>query len=166
MIFGRRTKLPRDVASHVTVQVLASAELADGRWAVVSPGALVVADADGVRGRHPWHEIQHGSWDGEARRLTITWVDGARAPLVLATASEDFERFTTALRERVQSSVVHTETAETASGALVRAQVRRDENGELFSQLTVQGRLDGDAEERRLIDALERRVRAAVGLPT
>ncbi|TRW46882.1 hypothetical protein [Georgenia yuyongxinii] len=167
MIFGRGPRLPSDVAVHLKpFGTLAVAELTDGGWAVVSTGALLIADASGIRGRHPWHTVQHGRWDGALHQFTVTWVDGAQRPLALTTATDEVESFATALRERVQSSVVHTETAQTTTGALVRAQIRRDEDGSLFSQLTAQGELVGDDDERRLIDALERRARAAVGLPT
>jgi hypothetical protein len=167
MIFRRAPRLPREVSVQLKPHgALAVAELADGAWAVVSTGALVVADASGVRARHPWHTIQHGRWDGALRQFTVSWVDGGRRPLTFTTASDDVESFTAAVRERVQSSVVHTETAETPHGTLLRAQIRRDEDGALFSQLTAQGPLHGDDEERRVIDALESRARAAVGLPT
>lgn len=167
MIFRRGRRLPREVAAQLKPHdTLAVAELQDGAWAVVSTGALLVADASGIRERLPWHAVQHGRWDGELRQFTVSWVDGAQPPLVLTTASDDVETFTAAVRERVQSSVVHTETAQTPHGTLLRAQIRRDEDGALFSQLTAQGPLQGDDEERRVIDALEGRARAAVGLPT
>jgi hypothetical protein len=167
MIFRRGHRLPREVAAQLKPHdALAVAELQDGSWAVVSTGALLVADASGIRAHHPWHAVQHGRWDGELRRFTVSWVDGAQPPLVLTTAADDVETFTAAVRERVQSSVVHTETAETPHGTLLRAQIRRGEDGTLFSQLTAQGPLQGDEDERRVIDALESRARAAVGLPT
>jgi hypothetical protein len=167
MIFRRGARLPREVSARLKPNgALAVAELADGSWAVVASGALIVADTSGVRARHPWHTIQHGRWDGELRQFTVSWVDGSRRPLTLTTASDDVESFAAAVRERVQSSVVHTETAETGHGTLLRAQIRRAEDGSLFSQLTAQGALYGDDDERRLIDALESRARAAVGLPT
>ncbi len=147
-------------------QPLAAAELTDGSWAVVAAGALVVVGAGGVQDRHPWHEVEHGSWDGDAREFTVTWVDGRVSPLVLTTADDEVADFTAVLRERVQSSVVHTESMDTPGGAFVRVNIRRDEAGQLFSQLTAQGALRGDAAERELIDDLERRARAAVGLAT
>ena len=169
MILGRRTtKLPREVSSHLDRHddPLAWAELTDGRWAVVTTRALVLAEAAGISGRYPWHTVEHGRWDGEAREFTVAWVDGATVPLVLRPTSDEVEHFTSVLRERVQSSVVHTESMDTPGGAFVRVNIRRDESGGLLSQLTAQGPLRGDDAERQLIDDLERRARAAVGLPT
>jgi hypothetical protein len=169
MILGRRsTKLPRDVSTHLDRRddPLAWTELTDGRWAVVTTRALALADAGGISGRYPWHTLEHGRWDGDARELTVAWVDGATVPLVLRPTTDDVARFTSVLRERVQSSVVHTESMDTPGGAFVRVNIRRDESGELLSQVTAQGPLRGDDAERQLIDDLERRARAAVGLPT
>ncbi|MDD9208150.1 hypothetical protein PU560_17010, partial [Georgenia sp. 10Sc9-8] len=90
--------------------------------------------------------------------------EGARPPLVLTTAGDEVERFTTALRERVQSSVVHVESETLPSGTVVQVHVRRDEDGELISQLTARGPLTGDVAEQRVVDALERRARTAAGM--
>jgi len=169
MILGRRSpKLPREVSDRLDRRdaPLAHAELTDGHWAVVGAGALVLADADGVSGRYPWYTVEHGRWDGDAGEFTIVWVDGAVTPLVLRPVGDDVERFTSTLRERVQSSVVHTESADTPGGAFVRVNIRRDDTGGLLSQVTAQGALRGDDAERQLIDDLERRARSAVGLPT
>ena len=164
--FRRTPRLPGPVADRLPPgdRALAAAVLASGDWAVVTPAALVVVGEDGVQQRHPWHEIQHGAWDGDDRRLTVTWVEGARPPLVLTTADDEVERFTTALREHVQSSVVHVEAETLPSGTVIQVHVRRDEAGELFSQLTARGPLTGDVVEQRAVDALERRARAAAGM--
>jgi len=168
MILRRTPRLPLDVSAHLDRRdaPLAGTELTDGRWAVVAAGALVLVDADGISGRYPWHTMEHGRWDGEARELTVAWVDGAVIPLVLRPVSDDVAPFTSTLRERVQSSVVHTESLDTPGGAFVRVNIRRDERGALLSQVTVQGSLRGDDAERQLIDDLEQRARSAVGLPT
>lgn len=167
MILRRaRNQIPKDVSAQLAGErALASAELADGTWAVATARALVVTGSAGSAARHPWHEILSGRWEGEAHTFTVTWVDGARRPTVLTTRSDAVESFAAALRERVQSSVVHTETIEAPSGARLSAYIRRGDDGALFSQLTVSGRLV-DAEDRRVADELERRARGAVGLPT
>ncbi|WP_127127235.1 hypothetical protein [Georgenia sp. SYP-B2076] len=169
MILSRRgSRAPKDVIAHLpkSDNVMAAAELADGSWALVTAGVLVLADTSGVRGRHPWHEVQHGRWDGDVRQFTVTWVDGARRPLVLTTLTDEVEPFTSALRERVQSSVVHTESRDMPGGATAQVLIRRGEDGELLSQLTVTGPIRGDDEERRLVDELEQHARSAVGLDT
>ncbi|UNX53517.1 hypothetical protein MF406_10975 [Georgenia sp. TF02-10] len=168
MIRRRAPRLPADLAAHLPhgTRTLAVAELLDGSWAVTAQDALTVLGADGVRTRASWDEVESARWDGETRQLTVFWVEGARGPLVLTTADDGVERFTSTLRERVQSSVVHSETTELPSGALVTANVRRGPGGELLSQVTARGPLAGDRAEQDVIDELERRVRDAVGLPT
>lgn len=167
MILRRtRNPIPQSVRDQLRGErPLASAELADGTWAVATTSALCVSDATSSVARHPWHTILHGAWEGELHQFTVTWVDGARPPLVLTTKEDDVATFAATLRERVQSSVVHTETIEAPSGARVSAYIRRGEDGALFSQLTVVGSLSGE-EDQRAADDLERRARGAVGLPT
>jgi hypothetical protein len=161
----RTTRLPDPFVRRLEgAKPLVSAELVDGAWAVVTEPALVVVDEDGVRHRAPWHHIENGRWDGDSRTFTITWSERDRAESSLTLVSDEVERFTTSLRERVQSSVVHAETLDLPTGQ-VRATVRRAEDGSLYSQLTAFGRLAGTDEEQAQIDALERRVRQAVGLP-
>ncbi|MFC4555249.1 hypothetical protein [Georgenia faecalis] len=166
MLKRRRTaRLPDSFARHLDGErSLVAAELAGDGWAVVTKPALVVVGEEGVRLRAPWHHIENGKWDGDARTFTITWSDRGRPEEVLTLADDDVERFTTSLRERVQSSVIHAETL-TLAGGQVRATVRRDEDGSLYSQLTAFGTLTGTDDEQRQIDELERRARRAVGLP-
>ncbi|MFC7406000.1 hypothetical protein [Georgenia alba] len=167
MILGRRSsRLPRTIRALLPGSPYATAELADGRWAVVTGAELLVASEEGVTQRHPWHTVERGRWDGETRTVTVTWVDGSRSPLELRTASDEVASFAAALRERVQASVVHSDAAETATGAQIKVYIRRDETGALLSQVTVTGTLRGDGEETRVVDEVERRARAAVGLPT
>ncbi|MEE6272597.1 hypothetical protein [Georgenia wangjunii] len=162
----RTTRLPDPLARRLPAgdRPLVAAELADGGWAVVTKAALVVVDEEGVRDRTPWHHIENGRWDGDARTFTITWSDRERAKEQLTLADDAVDRFTASVRERVQASVVHAETLE-LPGARVRATVRRDEEGALYSMLTAFGPLTGSEDEQRQLDELERRARQAVGLP-
>ncbi|MFD1719544.1 hypothetical protein [Georgenia deserti] len=168
MILLRRTaRPPHEIRAHLPHgRVHAATELADGAWAFVTTDRLLVASDDGVTADHPWHTVEQGRWDGGARTVTVTWVDGRAEPLVLRTATDDVVGFTSALRERVQSSVVHTEAGRLPNGTWVHVFVRREESGELLSQVQARGPLRGDTEEQRIIDELEHRTRAAVGLPT
>ncbi|GAA4432792.1 hypothetical protein GCM10023169_38940 [Georgenia halophila] len=169
MKLGRRTsRLPSEIRSELPggEPPLAAAELVDGEWAVATAGALVVAGPDGVTARHPWHTIEQGRWDGDTRTVTVTWVEGSVEPLQLRTATDDVATFTSALRERVQSSVVHSEVTETPGGAHIHVYIRRDEHGALLSQVTATGPLRGDEAENRQINELERRARSTVGLDT
>lgn len=161
----RSTRLPADVARHLAGGVLAAAELAEGPWAAVTRSALVLVDASGVRASHPWEEMVHGTWEGETRSFTVTWVDGTREPLVLRAVGEEVADFAAALRERIQSSIVHVAGEDLPSGAHARVLIRRSEHGELLSQVTVLGPLAGTDDERVRIYELERQARSDVGLP-
>lgn len=161
----RSVPVPTDVARHLGGGTLAAAELAEGVWAAVTRSALVLVDAAGVRASHPWEEMVYGTWDGEGRSFSVTWVDGAREPLVLRVVGEEVDDFAATLRERIQSSIVHAAGEDLPSGAHVRVLIRRDARGELLSQVTVVGPLAGTDEERVRIYELERRARSDVGLP-
>lgn len=164
-IFRRPARLPDAVAAHLPRgdRPLAFAAMTNGSFAVVARDALLVVGEDGLGQRTAWHEIENGAWDGETRTFTITWADRERPDQPLVLESDEVEVFTSALRERVQASVVHHETAE-VGGTRVRAIVRRREDGSLYSQVTAFGPLPHGEEADREIDELERRVREAVGL--
>ncbi len=163
--FRRAARLPDAVAGHLPSgdRPLASASLTNGAWLVVTRDALVVVGEDGLGQRTAWHEIETGTWDGDTRTFTITWADRERPDQPLVLESDDVAILTSALRERVQASVVHHETIEIA-GTRVRATVRRREDGSLYSQVTAFGPLPRDEGAERELDELERRVREAVGL--
>ena len=166
MAFLRRSlRAPRDVVAHLPRRdrALSSAPLADDLWAVVTRHALVVLGTDGLAQRSTWDEIETGAWNGEARTFTITWSDRDREEQVLQVESDEVADFSAALRERVQSSVVHAELVEVGA-TRVRATVRRREDGSLYSQLTAFGPLSGSEAETARLDELERRVREAAGL--
>ncbi|ROR74115.1 hypothetical protein [Bogoriella caseilytica] len=170
MILRRGARLPEHLREHLSDRSHALAELQHGSWSAVTARALVILTT--VEGGEvevssaAWHELEHGSWDGEEGVLTLTWIDRARPQLVLTPAHERVEAFTAAVRERIQSSVVHTEHGTTPSGASIRAYIRRDDRGELLSQVTATGRLGTDPSEAEVVDEVERRAREAVGLPT
>ncbi|CPU65801.1 Uncharacterised protein [Mycobacteroides abscessus] len=66
----------------------------------------------------------------------------------------------------MQSSVVLSETVTFAAGLTARVAVRRDADGELFSQVVADPGLDlTDPEVGARVDAAEGRVRSASGLP-
>ena len=91
MLKRRRTsRLPDPLVRRLAGgdRPLASTELVDGAWAVVTKPALVVVDEEGVRQRHPWHHIENGRWDGESRTFTITWSDRTRPRERLEVAGE------------------------------------------------------------------------------
>ena len=164
-ILRRQPRLPKDVAAHLPkgTRTLLVAPLADDLWAVTTRDALLVVGPDGLAQRSTWDEIETGTWDGDERTFTIIWSDRERDEQALQFLDDGVADFTAALRERVQSSVIHAEMVE-LGGTRVRATVRRREDGSLYSRLTAFGPLTGSDEEATQLDELERRVREGAGL--
>ncbi|QCB93280.1 hypothetical protein [Cellulomonas shaoxiangyii] len=169
-LFSRRRRLPDAVRRRLDLlpddAVLAAAPLDGGRWAVVSRRALhlVDADPDAPVARAPWSDVDRGTLDAEARTLTVHWVSGARTDLPLADdpAARDVAQ---TFRERVQQSVVHVEHVTVPTGGRVRVALRRDEDGDLFTQAIGDARVDlRDPATARAVAAAEARVRDEVGL--
>ena len=172
-IFSRHPALPEPVRLRLALRrgdrVLASARLTDDSWAVASRAALHVApDAaatDTMIVRHPWADVDRASLDADAAVLTVHLISGEDLALALADPEHSL-RFAQVLRERVQSSVVHSEVVSLPAGGVVKVALRRDENGELLSQVIGDGTTDlADPAVAALVDAAERRVRGAAGLP-
>jgi hypothetical protein len=168
-LFRRPPSLPADVRARLDLpagdRVVASARLVDG-WAVATVRALSLAldgDGDVVR-RRPWSDVDRATLDPETAALTVVWVHGGSD--VLRLADDRVAAFPGVLRERVQSSVVHTETVTLADGGRVRVALRRDETGRLLTQVLGDERVDlTDPAVAALVDAAEARVREAAGLP-
>ncbi|QJW36469.1 hypothetical protein [Cellulosimicrobium protaetiae] len=170
MSWFRRPSLPDSVRRALDVpaddRVLASAELTDGSWAVATRTELLTSDAaGGTVARRPWSDVDRAGYAPETAAITVSWVDGA-APLVLRLADPRRSSLAQTLRERVQSSVVLSETVTFAAGLTARVAVRRDGDGELFSQVVADPGVDlDDPEVAGRVDAAEGRVRSASGLP-
>lgn len=169
-MFARRRSLPTAVLTRLDVpvgdRVLAAAELRDGRWAAVTRRALYVAGPEGPVDRLPWAAVDRAVLEPTSATLTVMRVTGEKDDLVLADAHRS-RAFAQAFRERVQSSVVHSETVTLPGGTQVRVALRRDEDGELLSQVIGDGTVDlTDPTVAALVDAAEERVRAAAGLPS
>lgn len=147
-------------------RVLAAADLEDGSWAVATRAVLATCAADGrAPVQRPWADVDRASYAPETSTITVTWVDGA-SPVVLRLADPRRTALVQTLRERVQSSVVLSETVTFAAGRTARVAVRRDVDGALFSQVVAEPGVDlGDPEVAARVDAAESRVRAASGLP-
>ena len=104
--------------------------------------------------------MARAEWEAEAESFTLEWVDPTRPSLVGRGQGDpsDFMRHTS---EYVNRSIVVHAQVETEGRTTVTAWVRRGPDG-LFSILTANGPLD--AAGQREADALEARVRDAVGL--
>jgi|SRR5690625_591104 len=164
---SKRLRPPADVTRHLAKaeRVLSAEPLASGGWALITRHALIVADDTGVQQRAQWHEIDTGQWQGDILTFTIIWADRVRPDTTMVLTRDEVDEFTGALRERVQSSVVHAESIEVGR-ARVRATVRRRPDNSLYSQVTAFGPLRHTPQETAAINELERRVREAAGLPT
>ncbi|MFE5309355.1 hypothetical protein [Isoptericola sp. NPDC056573] len=166
----RRSALPDDLRRALPLapgeRVLASAQLADDRWAVATTADLVVVGpgtGDPVA-RRPWCDVDRGVFDPERSELAIEWVDAA-PDTVLRLVDAERTSFPQALRERVQWSVVLAETVAVPGGD-VKVAVRRTADGRLFSQAVAGQGVDlDDPRVARVVDATESRVRGASGLP-
>lgn len=166
-LFRRRPSLPPDVRARLDVatgdRVMASAELTDG-WAVATHRALHVAPDGAPARRRPWSDVDRASVDPETSTLSVFWVEGP--PDHLHLAHDDPRGLPEVLRERVQSSVVHSEPVSLADGRRLRVALRRGEDGRLLTQVIGDGGVDlTDPDVARVVDAAEARVREAAGLP-
>ncbi|WP_298456761.1 hypothetical protein [uncultured Cellulomonas sp.] len=163
----RRPRLPTAVRAGLDVPagdaVIASAQLTDG-WAVATRRALHLATDGAPVRRRPWSDVDRAALDPGTRTLSVMWVDGSRDDLHLA--HDEPRGLPEVLRERVQSSVVHSEPVTLRDGRRVRVALRRDEDGELLTQVIGDGGVDlADPDVARRVDAAEARVREAAGLP-
>ena len=165
-LFSRRPALPDDVRRALDLpagdRVLAVAASGAG-WLVATRQALHVARGAAPVRRHPWSDVDRAAFAPEPAAITVHWVTGAVEELPLTEPVP--VAFAQTLRERVQSSVVHVETVTVPGAGPVRVALRRDEGGELFTQVIGSGRVDlADPAVVALLDDAEARVRQAAGL--
>ncbi|WP_019136864.1 hypothetical protein [Cellulomonas massiliensis] len=163
-----RRRLPSSQRSRLDLrpgdQVLVAITLTDGAELVATRRALHVLAGDEVA-RSPWSDVERGSLDPESRVLSVAWVWGTTSRLTFPDDRSAYA-FTQTFKERVQQSVVHARSVPLPGGRTASVAVRRDEEGELFVQVT--GATDADLQDAsvaRAVDAAEREVREAVGLP-
>lgn len=162
-MFKRAQRAPAFVTSAVSEKPLAWAAINGDRWLVLTRSELALVTQEGLTWRRPWYEVERGEWDGQAHALTVHWV-GVPTPDVLVTVDERPRDLPLAFRERVEASVVHTETEPARGGGTLRAVVRRTPQGELITQVLAVGRVRQSPALDTQIDALEAKVRDAVGL--
>lgn len=158
-----RSARPGWVSDAVTDRIMSAAEVDGGAWLILTRTEVVLATADGVVWRHPWHEVERGDWDGETHTLTVHWV-GDRTPSVVVTSAEHPRDLPLTFRERVDASIVHVETEPARGGGTLRAAVRRDAGGGLLVQVIGVGRVRHGPDLDAQMDRLEAKVRDAVGM--
>ncbi|MDU0348123.1 hypothetical protein [Actinomyces sp. MRS3W] len=180
--FRRSVAIPPTLAALVPSDgpLLGAVPLdADGsRWAAATARYLTVVGADGVELHRGWHEVERGRWDAEAATFTLTWTDAARAPLELVVPAAvvsgegsqpvDVARFARALRQGVESALVHSATDTLPGGRRVTVSVRRDARWGLYTASSLPDDVAAglDAADQAALADLNHRVRDGVGLPT
>lgn len=153
-----RAALLAEEASNRSVGVLA-----DGASIVVTPAALLIVDDERVRARHIWHEIDRVAFLAQEATIKVYLVEDAGTALAYQLDGNVLE-ISAAVKERVDASVIHVDQTVTSDGTIVRVALRRDDRGEVYSQVTSLGYPRLTERDRRRIDDLERRVRQTVGL--
>lgn len=182
--FGHRPQkqVSRAARSHSTDSVLARAALVASSgetWAFATRAELLVVSAtdaaggqgdDDARGapdvvvHRQWCDVDRATFDTEANVIRVHWVDAAEPTLL--TLGPHRTALPQVLRERVQWSVVLSETVRFPGGRTARVAVRRRADGELFSQVIGDGYIDmTDPDTAHRVDDAEARVRSAAGLP-
>jgi hypothetical protein len=155
--------LPAPVRERLglTETPLSTAMLPDDGWAVATRSGLHVLVGQTATSRR-WTDVDGASLDGETGHLTVRFVDGT-PPLVLEL--DDRTHLPRTVHDRVQSSVVLTETVSVPGDTHVRVTLRRDADGRLFTQVVGNGRVDlTNPAVAAAVDAAEARVREAAGL--
>ena len=139
-----------------------ASEIEGERWVVAGRHALILVGEQGVQDSGMWYEVQAARWNAEDATLRIMWVDPQRPSWELVTVTEDPADFMRAMTEAVDHSMVMHQQIHVEAGTTVTAQIRRREDGHLFSILVADGPLDQEGQAQA--DALERRLREGVGL--
>lgn len=168
----RRAALPPAARDRVRLgrgeRALATVELADGAVAVATTHRLVVVGPAGQEEptvtADRWVDIAAASLAPEDGVLEVDLVAGSRRVLVLGR--DRGRSFATAVRERIQHSVLLTRTVELGGRRVVRVTARRTPDGEALVQV-VPGpgvQVSGPEVSARVAEA-ERAVREQAGLP-
>lgn len=151
-----RDLLPRGDADALHIELTDGAILVAGRYALIMIREGEVTDSA------MWYEVQSARWEGEKQELSVNWVDPARSPLVVHSSHSPMRPFMEDISEKVNRTQVLVRSIKAPNGAVITAQIRKREDGELFSVLAARGRLDDEAME--LAHSLEKQLRESVGL--
>jgi len=172
--FGRRRPQVTGLERERGEKVLAVSPVTGGSQdatrlglAVATTSALVLLAGGEQKWRRRWHELDHGTWDGDNRTLGLGGVDGWQAVLHLG---EDARLdLAVAVHDRLQASVVATRHAQVGDGPSVRVSVRQVQGGPEDGRLLVQELLPSVApmgtQLRAAVLACRQELEESVGLP-
>lgn len=158
-----RKAIPRSIRRAARGKYLTAEALVDDSWALVTTEVFAIVGADGALARErPWHEVATGEWDDARRIMTITWVDGSK-PTRLKTVNENPINFPRMFKERVDASVVYSESMPVVGGVL-RGALRRTPSGELISQISSDGELVQCEQLEQQVAELEQKLWDFIGI--
>lgn len=158
--------LPLAPESTKRMTPLAAAQMTDGGWAVATTTTLVIVRDGTAETEVDWDAVDNASWDNETDTITVNLVTRTDA-LQIKLEADPEARFATTLRERVQASVVMSETVDVAPGVTARVALRRTATGRIISQVMGQANLDlKNPEILARINAAEAQLREHAGLPS
>lgn len=101
-------------------------------WVITTAKQLVLL-TDGEEKVWPWHLVDRASWDPETSQLVISFVQDTN-PLVITITDKAPKKLLTHFRERVDHSVVVSESVPLTMTQTARVAVRRDDHGQLIIQ--------------------------------
>ncbi|MBD3689040.1 hypothetical protein H8R18_05745 [Nanchangia anserum] len=159
-----KSQVPESVRPHVAPgeKVLALATVRDGGYLLASRTHLTHVDDGGVLMREAWCVFSALTWDEDSGLATLSHIDPAAPPLVIALEPAPSLDFLTVVREGMDRARVFYATSELSNGTQVSCWVLRDSRGELFTLTTASGAIP--PMERGEVDRLEARTRESVGL--
>ena len=160
----KKRDLDPDMRALLEPQVLHLHRLVGGEVLAIYPHTGAILAGGEVQQRWAWSDYLSGSWDGEESVFSAQAIDPTLPDLQLEFAEEDNGDIAIIVADRIESSIVHTETADLADG-IVRVLVRRNPDGSCFTQTVTTASESSVRTGISVIDELETSVRMAVGLP-
>lgn len=124
--------------------------------------ALWVVGKSGLESSGLWHEVQYCSWEAQTQTFSVSWIDSTQPAVVALTQSEDPKRFMSIVTNRVDKTIVLSQSQENGAGGTVTASVRRRPDGKLFSLVFLRG--SEGVRDQEIADRLEKVVRDELGM--
>lgn len=161
----RMKDVPAPVRPHIAGSVLAIEPMTGDNYLVVRATTGDIVSETGTLRTFAWSQFASGTWDGEERTFIADAIDVDIESLNLAFTEDVDPRIGLILSDRIESSIVHTETARVGQAGFVRTLVRRDVDGSLFTQTIGVGVEGADpATVASIATELESSAREAVGM--